>query len=478
MMPKLASRCAVILCLCLAASFVPPAGAADLVLVLDASGSMWGQIEGENKIVIARRVLGDLIDGLPEGGRVGLIAYGHRSEGDCNDIETVVPLSPLDGSKLKATIDGLNPKGKTPITRSVEQAFDVARGGEGGATVILVSDGLETCGGDPCAAVRGAKHAGLDFILHVVGFDVSGEDTSQLECAAQAGGGLFLAADNADQLSAALDTAVALAPDVPAGRLLVKAVANGALQDVQVSVRHAASGLDAGGGRTYSAPETNPRSIPLADGVYDVEVKAIRLEGDVVRRFPAVEIRDGGSVEKVVDYSVGDLAVGVTRNGALSDATVNVTVGGTSDRVAGGRSYTSETHNPKVMRLTAGTYDVEVRSVEIAGDVRRSTTGVVVPPQGRVQVDYALESGTLRIGVQRSGKLVDATVHVHDAATGRSVDGGRAYADPQSNPRAFVVPPGSYMVRVQEIRGERGEMSVAVGAGEEVTRVIDLDAGN
>jgi len=114
--------------------------------------------------------------------------------------------------------------------------------------------------------------------------------------------------------------------------------------------------------------------------------------------------------------------------------------------------------------------------VEIAGDARRTLTGVVVPPAGRVEVSHAFESGTIRVGVERSGKLVDATVHVYESESGRSVDGGRAYADPKSNPRAFVVPPGSYVVRVQEIRGAQGEVSIVVGAGEEITKVIDLDA--
>ena len=74
----------------------PPTAAAEesaapagLVLVLDASGSMWGQIEGKNKIVIAREVMGGLIDGLADDQEVGLVAYGHRREGDCADIELV-----------------------------------------------------------------------------------------------------------------------------------------------------------------------------------------------------------------------------------------------------------------------------------------------------------------------------------------------------------------------------------------------------
>jgi Ca-activated chloride channel homolog len=454
-----------------------PALASDLVLILDASGSMWGQVEGENKIVIARRVLGGLIDNLPDDERVGLVAYGHRTEGDCNDIETVTPLAPLDRSRLKATIDALNPKGKTPITRSLEQALDVARGGGGSTTILLVSDGLETCGGDPCATVRLAKQEGLNFLLHVVGFDVSGEDTSQLECAAQAGGGLFSSADDAEQLGAALDTAVALAPDVPAGRLSVQAVADGELQDAAVQVTHSGSGEAAGGGRTYTAPETNPRLIPLADGVYDIRVAAVGLRGDVERRFERVEIRDGATVEKRVDYSTGELAVGVTRNGDLGDATVHVRVAGTTQEVAGGRTYTSDGSNPKRFRITAGTYDVEVGSVEIAGDLRYTFHGVEVPPRGEARVDHSFESGTLLVGVVRGAERIDATVHVLEAEGSRQVAGGRTYTDAKSNPRRFELAPGRYRLRIQEIRGEQREVSVTLGAADEVVETVDLASG-
>ncbi len=139
-----------------------------LLLVLDASGSMWGQIDGENKIVTARRVLGDLVDGLADDIDVGVIAYGHRQEADCDDIETVVPLGALDKASLKLTVNGLNPKGRTPITKSLQLAFESLESRGEPATVVLVRDGLETGGGDPCAAVRAAKAQGVQFVMHVV----------------------------------------------------------------------------------------------------------------------------------------------------------------------------------------------------------------------------------------------------------------------------------------------------------------------
>ncbi len=441
--------------LLLALTGVLPSGAQDassaaLLLILDASGSMRGQIEGENKIVIARRVLKGLVDELPETSELGLVAYGHRREGDCEDIETLVPLGSVDRAALKATVDGLNPKGKTPITRSVQQAFDVVRQRGAAATVILVSDGLETCGGDPCAAVRAAKEQGIEFILHVVGFDVAGEDVSQLECAAQAGGGLFMSAENADGLSAALDAAVAMPADIPPGRLTVKAVANGELHDVAVSIMDAATGEQVAGSRTYSSPETNPRSIPLPDGKFDVKVQAVRLKGDITRRFE-IEIAEGSAVEKEVDFSTGEIVIGVTRNGELSDATFNVTVAGTRESVAGGRTYKQPSHNPAVVKITAGNYDVEIGSVEIKG-VKQPLGRVTVEPRGRAEVSHDFKSGTLSVGAVQGTELVDATVNVIDVETGRSVGGARTYTSESSNPKTFILEPGRYRVDVRAVR--------------------------
>jgi Ca-activated chloride channel family protein len=448
---------------------------APLLLILDASGSMWGQIEGENKIVIARRVLGDLVDGLPAASEVGLIAYGHRRDGDCDDIETVAGLGPLDKAALKATVGALNPKGKTPITKSVQAAFAELAGRREGATVILVSDGLETCGGDPCAAVKAAKGAGVRFVLHVVGFDVAGEDVSQLECAAQAGGGTFLSAENAGELGEALETAVAMPADVPIGRLVVEAVADGKLLDVSVTVTRA-GGERVAGSRTYASAETNPRSLPLPDGRYEVAIQAVRIKGDVSRRFE-VEIAGGSTVEKRVDFSTGEIAVGVTKNGRLSDATFQVHVAGTRDLAASGRTYTSSTYNPAVVRITSGSYEVGIGSVEIANKPVHKFGRVEVTPQGRVDLAHDFKSGTLRVGAVRGGELVDATVGVVDAASGVSVAGGRTYTSPTSNPTSFDLEPGRYKVTLKAVRLEgtpTKEMEVTVEAGGTVEKSADF----
>ncbi len=455
----------------------PAQGASDLVLILDGSGSMWGQIEGENKIVIARRVLSELIDALPDDQTVALVAYGHRRKADCSDIELVAPLAAIDKAALKATVNGLNPKGKTPITKSVQQAFEVIRGRPQGATVILVSDGLETCNGDPCAAVRAAKQEGINFVMHIVGFDVAGEDVSQLECAAQAGNGLFLSAENACELGAALEAAVALPVDVPAGQLSVKALADGELHDVSINVSHAGTGEEAGSGRTYGDPATNPRLIPLADGRYDVTVVAVGLRGDVRREFQ-IEIADGGLIEKELDFSTGEIAIGVTRNGELSDAVYKVLVAGSGEEAASGRTYTSAKSNPAVVRITAGDYEVRVGSVEIVSRPWAELGRVTVAPQGRVAVSQDYASGLLKVGARRDGELVDVVVKVYDAG-GKQVATSRTYTAEKSNPKSFTLEPGTYRVRVKEVRGaEAHEFEVTVVAGGSAEHMVEVPSND
>lgn len=175
----------------------------DAILILDASGSMWGQIDGVNKIVIAKDVVEGLVRSFPPEQRLGFVAYGHRKKGDCNDIQTLADVG-ADRDKVIEQLRGLTPTGKTPLTKSVEHAATALNYKKNAATVILVSDGLETCNADPCALAKTLEENGLDFTVHVVGFDVTVEERKGLQCIATETGGEFLTADNADELTEAL----------------------------------------------------------------------------------------------------------------------------------------------------------------------------------------------------------------------------------------------------------------------------------
>ncbi len=177
---------------------------ANVLFILDASGSMWAKVENKEKITIAKEVMINLIRELPEGVNVGLEVYGHRKKGDCNDIEVLVPVGKGDKNALIKQIQSIQPKGETPITGSLEMAGELLKSTEGETTVVLVSDGQETCKGDPCALVKALKEKGIKVQIHVVGFGVTEQEKQQLTCIAEAGGGKYFTAQNANQLKRAL----------------------------------------------------------------------------------------------------------------------------------------------------------------------------------------------------------------------------------------------------------------------------------
>lgn len=194
-----------------AATISQPASAqanSKVMLVLDASGSMWGQIDGRAKIEVARNVIQDLLKDWDSSIELGLSAYGHRTKGECDDIQTLKSVGPVDADAIMKVVSEIQPKGKTPISESVRRAADELKYTEDRATVILVSDGIETCEADPCAVGKALEEAGVDFTVHVVGFDLKEEEQDSLRCLAENTGGQFLPAKNASGLHDALQTTV------------------------------------------------------------------------------------------------------------------------------------------------------------------------------------------------------------------------------------------------------------------------------
>lgn len=445
----------------------------NLLLILDASGSMWGQIEGESKIAIARQVIDEVVSGLPGDARMGLVAYGHRREGDCQDVETVLPQGPLHPQRLRTTIEALQPKGKTPITRALEHAFTLAKEDGRPATVVLVSDGVETCGGDPCSVVGTAHSSGMSFILHVVGFGIEEQNVAALECAAEAGGGRYFDARDAAQLAHALEEAVASKPEVPSSGLRIRASADGKLADVTVHVSDPTGGQRAIG-RTYTDPATNPRFLPLEPGRYTATISALAIQ-DARREVFDFTVAEDQIVEREVDFSSGGLSVGATHNGELGDAVIRVT-NESGKQVASGRTYTKASSNPKSFRLRPGAYQVRIGSVEIS-DKPEATFEVEIQPGEDIELSHAFSSGTLEVEVVRGADLADAVVSVYARDEKRQVAKKRSYDKPRSNPVRFVLQPGDYEVRVKEVKGERSQRTLEVTVPEAAGTAERVDLG-
>ena len=181
-------------------------------IVVDASRSMWGQIDGKSKMAIAQETLDDAATWLPDDLNLALRAYGNASPSDannCADSTLLVPFGVESRSAIRQAISALRPHGQTPIAYALNRAADDFGAPEHERAIVLVTDGIESCGGDPVAAARTLGAQGIT--IHVIGFglgNAADEDAASLQSIAMASGGQYLSATNAAELKRALEVTV------------------------------------------------------------------------------------------------------------------------------------------------------------------------------------------------------------------------------------------------------------------------------
>ena len=219
------------------------------ILILDASGSMWTQLDdGSSRIEVARDVLGDFLAARDPAQPLGAIAYGHNRRSDCSDIEVLAPVAAQDSAALGARLRSLNPRGKTPLADALRRAATQIPQISEAIDIVLVTDGLETCGGDVCAVAADLAAMGVQVRAHVVGFGLSEQDIAQVACVADATGGLIFSTQSGAELADALlrTTTVVVADDLPDGQaqlnLTIRADIAGRPDSVQFSAQNTATG--------------------------------------------------------------------------------------------------------------------------------------------------------------------------------------------------------------------------------------------
>ncbi|MGB5131505.1 MAG: VWA domain-containing protein, partial [Steroidobacteraceae bacterium] len=205
----------------------PPAR--NLEIVLDVSGSMNAKLGASTRWQTALEVLKKFVATLPADMNVALRVYGHRypskSAETCTDTELIVPLAKLDRDKIVTTASSLKPRGETPLILSTLATLEDLKTA-GGGTVILITDGEESCKGDSKAAAAAIEASGLNVTLNIVGFTLTGQAAkTQLTTLAGSTGGNYFGAASADQLSQAVR--LAALPRMPydileaSGRVLI-----------------------------------------------------------------------------------------------------------------------------------------------------------------------------------------------------------------------------------------------------------------
>ncbi len=175
-------------------------------ILIDASGSMAAEMDGKPKMDIAKEAVQTFASNLPEEANVALHVYGHKGsnqtegkEESCSQTETLYSFNQYDEVDFQASLDSFQATGYTPIALAIEEAGALFP--ESGENIIyIVSDGEETCGGNPVEATMSLQHSGVSAVVHIIGFDVNDAERQALEAIADAGEGEYFRADNAEML--------------------------------------------------------------------------------------------------------------------------------------------------------------------------------------------------------------------------------------------------------------------------------------
>jgi len=305
---------------------LPGLSAADtnIELILDASGSMWGDVGEMTKIEAAQQALREVIDSLPADNdnlNVGFRVYGHRGDNteamkelSCQSTELLVPIPGIDKSRLIAEIDEVNPVGWTPTALALEQAaLDFPEGLDERNIIVLVTDGKETCDRDPCAVARAMAELDPPVRIDVVGFDVTPETANTLACIPDSTAGNFYPAGDGQVLASTLREIV----DKEIELLLVPAP-----EVVAVEMEPAPMDLDPEVAETepQPAPEVELETVdPEAPQLGTLEITAIGADGETLdedHRWNQVLVITGienenGQVVALSDSSQGLIDMGM-----------------------------------------------------------------------------------------------------------------------------------------------------------------------
>ena len=406
------------------------------------------------------------------------MTYGHREKGNCGDIELLIEPALNTGAAIAAAADDINPKGMTPISDAVRLAAENLRFTEQKATVILITDGLETCEVDPCALASELEGKGIDFTTHVLGFGLSDEEGQQVACLAENTGGKYLSANDGDALVQALATTVA-----------------------QV---------------VRAQPEPAPEPEPVAE--YNYKPTASLSEGGPDIVDASADLRwewyrvaaDGTQGEYVgTDYystfkgtlEPGDYIMTATLGYAVSAQPVTIEAGAVA-----APHFVLNGAVLKLHPLPSEGAEVDTRaSTEIRHDGDYVTTNYgdvdIVVPAGQIDVDVAIGEAAVTLSfTPKPGDIIDQDVivgvglarfaaeyiegspvaadifmEIFDAK--KALDGTRksvtyGYGGKQD----FELPGGDYVV-VYKLDGATGEIPFSVAVAELTEVAVVLDAG-
>ncbi len=435
-----------------------PASAADsrrCILVVDSSSSMGRALEGRTRLDVVRDAVSQLIGKWDPSIELGIVAYGHRSRGDCSDIELLVPPGYFDSATYRAALERLKPLGMTPLTEAVGTAADALDFTKRTGTIVLVTDGVETCGGETEDLALEFARRGAGLQVNIVALGIHEDALATFDILARQTGGTAVVVNDATSLLDALRDAVHSAE--PAGSKTTAATPEGraslssstGILDVRtlsaeggspVAAFYSVRNMNAAGADVVVRTGAGPR-FQLDPGTYAVEAKWGRARATA--RF---QIAAGETVEKTLILGAGRLHLEAALAGA-AQTTIRVLYKVYRDADASdGKELVASSASGRFL-LPEGSYWV---GAEWNGFPSKLVPVEVVKNQTASET-ITVEGGTLKLAAfaVEGGEEIRAHYSIYALDDPDNGPGGKLIESGAMNPAGFKLPVGRYRIEAQ-----------------------------
>ena len=444
---------------------LPPSSMTQIELILDDSGSMADLIGGQAKIAIAKDSMNKIIDNLKtkDSLQTALRIYGHQNK-LCTDSVVEIPMGPIDAAAMKAKIKDLKPLGYTPIAYSLtESVKDFKKDISGQKIVVLVTDGLESCNGDPCAAAKALKAGGIINQIDVVGFGLTKTELNTLKCITDPSGGQVLGASNATEFMGAMQSILKKTLQYNLDLYGKTTKGEAVAMDVKVSQ----------GGKLITEEQGDNVQMLLPAGSYDIQANS--TEGLGSATLTGVVVTTDQITKKDIVFSQSGLTISVVGADSkplqASDICAYIT-GQTTNPVSCAGFYT----DTFAFKMKPGTYDIEVKNAGVTPETWLK--GIVLNEGDMLKRTVSFAQGTIKVStIGADGQPLqagDICLYPQGQTANSLQCAGFATADFD-----FTVAPGTYDLKVTN--GETSEdtwvKSITLGASQTVSKTVTLLEG-
>ncbi len=450
-------------------------------IIVDASGSMNGLLGKTTKVDALKTALKNVLaTPLPpemNTRKIALRVFGSKSpvaKNDCNDTDLLLKMDRYDAATSVPALDKITPQGVTPLAFTLEESNkDFVQNSDGADNlIVLITDGIESCNGDPIAAVERLHKGPAKVMVDVIGFDVDQPSQEALKKMAAAGSGQFFLARSDVELANALDQAVN--SSLPYN-LRVKVLSGASPIPSFITVYRA---------NTQQVVERSEASgikfFKLPPGSYDVLVE---FKGSIEATKPSkmvkgVEVTATSKAEQAVTFDLGNVSLtALDQDGKPTTANFYLRKAGADDII--GRLMAAG--SPQMIPLTPGTYDLDAETTETGGPtLTAQLKGIEVKVGETTEQTIRFQTGKLSLKAQNVLKQpIPFTYKIAKPGTTEAIATGEGTLEGTT----LELPPGKYDVIVvwtdPKVQGspEAKVKDVTVAGGETNEQVVTIVTG-